>query len=127
MLIDKQQIDEIAAVWSLLQHLPQASDEYERTFWVHMRLGELVQDDPESAWVVIHAIRNVDGSDLVLANLAAGPLEELLVFHGEEFIDRVEALAQQDQQFKKVLGAVWKNNISDAVWDRVKAVAGPTW
>ena len=42
------------------------------------RLRELVRDDPEAAWDIIQVIRR-EGSDVVLSNLAAGPLEDLLV------------------------------------------------
>jgi hypothetical protein len=69
----------------------------------------------------------MDGSDSILGNLAAGPLEDLLVDHGPEFIDRVEILARQDRQFRRLLGAVWQNAMSDDLWNRVKAVAGPSW
>ena len=69
----------------------------------------------------------LDSSEKILANIAAGPLEDLLVYHGEKFIDRVEEAAQSDPVFKKMLGAVWQNAIPDDVWNRVKAVAGPSF
>ena len=59
--------------------------------------------------------------------LAAGPLEDLLVAHGAQFIDRVEALADHDAQFKKLLGATWQNAMPATLWSRIKAVAGPSW
>jgi hypothetical protein len=72
-------------------------------------------------------MRRLDGSDWILANIAAGPLENSLVYHGDKFIDRFEVLAREDQQFRKLLGAVWQNNMSDALWARVKAIAAPSW
>jgi hypothetical protein len=66
-------------------------------------------------------------TDFLLANIAARPLEDLLRFHGERFIDRVEEMTQSDPIFKKMLGAVWRNAIQDDVWNRVKAVAGPSF
>jgi hypothetical protein len=56
-------------------------------------------------------ILDLDGTDTILSNLGAGPLEDLLVVHGDKFIDRVELLARQDRQFRKSLGIVWKNNV----------------
>jgi Family of unknown function (DUF6869) len=96
-------------------------------FWAFERLSDLVRDDPEDAWKVIEMIRRLDGADRVLANLGAGPLENLLVAHGDEFIDRIECLAKSDEQFRKLLGIVWQNKMSDAIWMRVKAVAAPSW
>lgn len=82
-----------------------------------------VRRDPERAWRIIHAIRAQDGSDDVLANLAAGPLEDLMVYHGPAFIARVEALSRQDAQFRKLLGAVWRNDMTDDVWRRLSAAS----
>jgi hypothetical protein len=52
-------------------------------------------------------------------------LEDLLVQHGPQYIDAIENLASHDEQFRKLLGALWKNNIADDVWVRLKRVAGP--
>jgi hypothetical protein len=75
----------------------------------------------------LDAIRDLDGSDLILSNLAAGPVEDILVLHGEEFIGRVEVWSRRDPQFRKLLGAVWQNDMTDEVWRRLQAVAGPAW
>jgi hypothetical protein len=89
------------------------------------RLYELVRDEPEIAWPVIQEIYRIDASDAMLAYLAAGPVEDLLVHHGGEFIDRIESLAKSDPVFRKMLGAVWKSKIAGDIWKRLKAVAGP--
>lgn len=54
--------------------------------------------------------------------LSAGPIEDLLARHGDVFIDRVEHGASGDPNFAKLLGGVWKNSMSDAVWERLQAV-----
>lgn len=94
-------------------------------FWAWQRLHELVWSEPEEAWKVIEAIRQANGSDLIIANLAAGPLEDLLATHGEQFIERVETLSRRDAQFRRLLGGVWRSSISEKVWTRLRAVAGP--
>lgn len=43
--------------------------------------------------------------------------------HGIKFIDRVEALAKKDQQFRKLLGVIPQNNIPGSPWVRIKAIA----
>jgi hypothetical protein len=40
-----------------------------------------------------------------MASLAAGPLEYLLTTHGEDVIDRLEARARQDADFRRLLEA----------------------
>jgi hypothetical protein len=121
------EIQQIAQTWIEMHRLPEESQEREAKFWAFERLSDLVQEDPEEAWRVIEAMRRLDGTDSILANVAAGPLEDLLVYHGDKFIDRFEILAQSDQQFRKLLGAVWQNDMSDALWIRVKAIAAPSW
>lgn len=83
----------------------------------------LVEDDPEQAWETILQILHKTDSSGVLAQLAAGPLEDLLSYHGEQFIDRVETLARIDSRFAFLLGGVWQFNMTDAIWDRVTRVA----
>jgi hypothetical protein len=121
------EIQQIAQTWIEIDRLPEDSEELDAKFWAFERLSNLVRHDPEEAWKVIEAMRRLDRSDAILANIAAGPLENLLVYHGDKFIDRFEILAQSDQQFRKLLGAVWQNDMSDALWIRVKAIAAPSW
>ena len=121
------ELDNIADAWIKLHHLPEESEERERNFWAFMRLRELIRDDPEAAWSVIAKMLERDTSDVILSNVGAGPLEDLLVAHGARFIDRIEKRAESDTTFKKVLGIVWKNAISEDVRQRVRAVAAPSW
>ena len=54
--------------------------------------------------------------------LSAGPLEDLLAYHGHLIIDRVEAEARRKPLFAKLLGGVWQNIMPDDIWTRVQAV-----
>src|SRR4051794_10245212 len=121
-----EQMREIADAWIDLHRLPEDSPARQEKFWSFERLWELVHDDPEAAWNIIQLIRQ-EGSELILSNLAAGPLEDLLVTHGDRFIDRIETLAEHDAQFKKLLAATWQNSMPAGLWKRIKAVAGPSW
>jgi acetoin utilization deacetylase AcuC-like enzyme len=124
--LDLEQMREIADAWVDLHRLPEVSPERQGKLWSFDRLWELVHDDPEAAWNVIQIIRR-ERSDLILSNLAAGPLEDLLVTHGDRFIDRIETLAEHDAQFRRLLAATWQNSISPRLWKRIKAAAGPSW
>lgn len=81
-----------------------------------------VEESPEEAWRVILAIHHLDQSEAIQAVLSAGPIEDLLATHGEEFINQVEDQARQDPAFAKLLGGVWKNSMTDEVWMRLQAV-----
>ena len=124
--LDRDEMREIAGAWIALHQLPEASPKREDKFWSFERLSDLTHDDPEAAWNIIQMIRQ-EGSDHILSILAAGPVEDLLVHHGDRFVDRIEALAEHDAQFRKLLGAVWQNSMSPEIWKRIRAVAGPSW
>ena len=68
-----------------------------------------------------------DVSKRTLALLAAGPLEDLLAYDGARCIDRVEQLAKEDEKFNWLLGGVWRNSMTDEVWERVQAVRKEIW
>ena len=65
-----------------------------------------------------------DSSQFILSNLAAGPLEDLLVRHGAAFIERAEHCSVEDPKFRAMLGMVWRNEISEAVWLRIQKATG---
>lgn len=89
---------------------------------VVVKMDELVVVNAERAWQIILAILKRDSSDTILSNLAAGPLEDLLVEHGNLVIDRVEVKAKQDPDFTKLIMGVWQNAMSEDIWLRVEAL-----
>jgi uncharacterized protein DUF6869 len=125
--ISQKAIVTLATDWVHYHRLPKKEQENSPYFRAFERLYELVRDEPEHAWPVIGEIRKIDASDAMLANLAAGPVEDFLVHHGGQFIERIEALAKNDPVFRKMLGVVWKNRIAEDVWGRLKQIAGPTF
>lgn len=85
-------------------------------------LYDLTFEEPEKLWLLILEIHHRDQSITIQQVLSAGPVEDLLAKHGDTFIERVEAEARRDPQFAKLLGGVWKNSMSDAIWNRLQAV-----
>jgi len=99
----------------------------EDSFWAWEELDQLCSNQPDVGLATILQILATDQSDAVFENLAAGPLEDLLVRHGEEFIDRVEAEARRNPSFKLLLGGVWRNAMDPLVWERVQRAADQKW
>ena len=83
--------------------------------------------DSETLWQFILATYEREMSRKVFAILAAGPLEDLLADFGPKYIDQVEALARKSPKFKDLLGGVWRNSITNDVWDRVERVRINVW
>ena len=97
--------------------------DYEANFWAFETLDDMVRHEPGKAWPIILAIRSATDDDRILANLAAGPLEDILARHGEKFIDRVETLARQDEKFLYILTGVWsRSSMSKELWTRISTV-----
>ena len=87
-------------------------------------LDELVDREPETAWQVIDLIWRRDQDDWILANLAAGPVENLLARHGPAFIERIYVAARREPVFRRLLGGVWRSGMPEPVWRRLQEIAG---
>ncbi len=83
---------------------------------------ELRYEDPEGLWKLILEIHRRDHSTHIRKILSAGPIEDLLSLYGERFIDRVELEAKSDPLFARVLGGVWRGDMTQDMWDRLQAV-----
>jgi len=81
-------------------------------------------ENPELCWELIQLVLDLTDSENVLYAMAAGPLEELLAQNGEEFIARIEVLAQKSPKLRKALDGVWQNAMSDELYKKVVVMRG---
>lgn len=118
-----QEIHELAEAWIRhAAHILAEDEESDELCEAWEKAYELKYDNPEALWQLILEIHKQDKSRVVAEVLSAGPLEDLLAEHGEEFIEVVETQAKQDPSFAFLLGGVWQNTMTDEVWQRVQAV-----
>jgi hypothetical protein len=89
--------------------------------------GGAAREAPEAAWAAIVELSQQPLTDQQVAVLAAGPLEDLLHYHGAAFIDRVEKEARVYWAFRHLLGGVWRSSIPEQVWARVERIRGAAW
>ena len=101
----------------------QASGANEERFWAVEAMWDIVDRDPEGAWsILLELIRRADG-DRALAYIAAGPLENFLVAHGELYLPRVETEARCNAKFRRALVGVWgENRMSEDLVRRLHAL-----
>jgi hypothetical protein len=118
----KDERQKLAKAWIALQTTPRHAPEYRSLFWSFEQAYDLVREDPAEAWKLILAIWSLDQSAPTRQGLCAGPIEELLCFHGEYMIPHIEKRAIADPSFARLLGGLWQNNMSDAIWNRVQDV-----
>ena len=89
--------------------------------------ADLFVEQPELVWQAILEVLQRDLTDEQKSDLAVGPLEELLYFHGPDFIDRVEQTAKTNPQFNHLLGGVWRSEMPLEIWERVQKARKEVW
>ena len=80
------------------------------------------RNQPELCFGLILEIFSLIPHDIqneTFLSLSAGPLEEVLGLHGEQFIERVEDRAFKDPAFKLLLQNVWRHGMTETVWKRL--------
>lgn len=120
-----EEVIKLANAWIKLTKLAwevgYTSPKVDELYWASEEMIDLVSKNPYVAWDVILTILKIDESIIIMANLSAGPLEDLLAYHGEDFIVLVETEARKNPMFAILLGGVWKNGMKEDVWNRVQA------
>jgi hypothetical protein len=122
MSMSLEQRRRLARSWLMMQRAPELGASREDLAWVVEKVWDLCDDAPVDAFEFILAVLDMDASSTTLAILSAGPLEALLRKHGPRIIGRVERRARRDPDFTKLLGHVWKDAMSKAIWARVQSV-----
>jgi len=94
-----------------------------RCWWAVDRFMDMNSlEEAEAAWCAILGILARKPPDQVLANLAAGPMEDLIHYWGPSFIGRIEQAAWDDVQFRNLLTGVWESSSAE-IWSRVQRAA----
>lgn len=113
---------ELVDGWIANAQADRDKDAHQWAWNVSMRLCEFY---PDLALALIVAVLERGVSNEVRDLLAAGPLEDLLGFHGPAVIDEVERLARESPILRDTLQGVAQFMMSDEIWSRVVAVRGP--
>ena len=114
--------DELANGWVALQYAHQADNASREHISVGKELGRLAHEEPAVCLDLIVEVIRLDSGELVLSNVAAGPLENVIAENGSVVVDEIERLAREDAAFKKALSLVWPRDTSD-IWRRVERSA----
>jgi len=125
---DSIDIEAWANAYIELHSIEQEIDTDHPLWWATERTFHcLRRDHAEDLWDFVLLVLSKRPNDLVLGCLAAGPLEDLIAYDGQYFIDRIELLARQDPAFKDLLGGVWQNQTPEEIWQRVERCRVDTW
>jgi hypothetical protein len=100
------------------------SPEAASTFWAYETLDRICRDDPERALEIILLAAGLTTDQRILDNLAAGPLEDLLVRNGPVIISRIEELAAANGLLRTLIQGVWTERMKSDIQARIQRVAG---
>jgi hypothetical protein len=125
--MDRDEIQEIAERWVKCESEYEKVGEHSAGAY---ELDELIRNNPHKALKVILAVlsntpRRPESS--IFQALAAGPLEVLLVYKGNEVINQVEHEASQNADLRLLLGGVWQSTIKPEVWSSVLKLRSESW
>jgi hypothetical protein len=80
----------------------------------------------EELWQGILEVLSRNPSETVLGMLAAGPLEDLIHYHGPAYVEAIELEARRNPSFRHLLGGVWESSTPE-VWHRIESARGDSW
>ena len=115
-------INEVAEAWIEMWSYEVNDPERNKFNWVYDFEYEATHEQPETGLKLILLILEKNHSSHILEVLSAGPLEDLLAYHGEQIIESIETEAKKNKLFAGLLGGVWQNTMPDHIWERVKKV-----
>lgn len=114
-------IDELLATWH--RH---GSEGRREDFWAWDRVGDIVRgEDAERAWELVVALVRTAPDDR-LGYVGAGPVEDLVVWHGRALVDWIVGEARRDARFRSALASIWlvADGIPADVLARLQEAAG---
>lgn len=117
-------IDRLAKAWIFAQKLGVDSPGYEKHSWAVDEVINMAAEEPQDLWQIILKILELDNSDEVARAVGAGPLEDLMVHHGEEFIGKVEEQVSRSDAFKTAMKSVWLDSDDTPICARFFELAG---
>jgi len=104
-----------------------AHEKYEtEDSWVSDEITFLTYEAPHKLIDVVLRVLEVNPPEDILCVLAAGPLENYLVYGGEDAIENIESLVEINPKLRNLLGGVWQSSMSDESWERVVKIRDTT-
>ena len=76
-------------------------------FWAYEALADLIDEDPALAWAIILELVHRASPGGVFDLVAAGPLEDLVAWHGREVIELIEPRVGDDEPLRRALSGIW--------------------
>ncbi|MCP5500201.1 MAG: hypothetical protein H7A25_09890 [Leptospiraceae bacterium] len=76
-------------------------------YWEYV--NNLINNDSNKSWQLILTLIKYSNSDQILANIAAGPLEDFINKYYKDFYSKIDNQLRIDSKFRKCITGVWLN------------------
>jgi hypothetical protein len=93
------------------EHSERKESEWQTIFEVQ----DLAYSAPEILWSFVLSVLEQNPTSNVLGMLSAGPLEDLIQDHGEQFLERISTETRLNPAFAALLPKVWIPDAPDAI------------
>lgn len=126
--MDNWPASELAEAWIARWSAPGAAASHPPAAGVLDR--ELPRSQPHLCLAaIVEVLARIDTAspNHLMSVLAAGPLEALLVHHGDAVVAEVELLARRDRGFRLLLNGVWASSINADTLGRLARYRTEPW
>ena len=79
-------------------------------FWASERLHDATEEPTDDVVGLLRALADAAPDDRALCYLGAGPIEDLLRYHGDRFIGLIDDEATANARFRTALRCAWFEN-----------------
>lgn len=114
----------LASSWIFAQKRGVDNTGYAEHSWAVDEVINFAADEPDNLWEIILEILEIDDSEEIIKAVGAGPLEDLMVYHGERFIDVIEKQAAKSIAFKTAMQNVWLDSDDSKMHTKFYEIAG---
>jgi len=90
---------------------------------VEQFMGATTDVSPHDCWAAILEVLSRSPPEKIVGGLAAGPLEDLIHYHGPEFIEQIESESRRNPAFRRLLCGVWQSSTPE-IWSRIQKAQG---
>lgn len=108
--MNKEEIEALADSWIKATEAglgPNGNKGNDNLNWAVEKMLDIPYKEPELAWEIIITIIKKNPSPKVISQLGAGPLEDIMRYHGNNFMKRVEKAVVENALFKDCMKSVW--------------------
>jgi len=100
---DPSASDEEALAAAYLRQYETKSNE---DFWAYKQVDDIVRKNPQAGWRITRRLIDLARDGAALAYVAAGPLEDMMNWWGNELREEIEQEARRNRRFLEALSMI---------------------